>query len=316
MKSLSLLLPLLCSTSAHAKEVLHTFLRPVTGFINHVDSSELRFFDETGLSDTVKIPTQPGASFQIKPSTTYTILNKNLCTPNSQNPMSMGDLGGLILAYPYLVGVDRVCIIDETKKQIRLLATLTASPGDFFVSFAGAYSGRYHFVINGRDMNDPVGYLKRFSIDTNTHRVVDRIVLPLALPDYSGPMIFSKGDVFVTMWVGVDEGQNVTKISQAAIASLLPGELVENNSDYIKSTPMKSFTGQSQLLLLNDLEAFFFNGLDQNIGSYSVTRRTNSKSTEFIPTCTPVQGYKDLWISYCAKGKTLELRSTAELMVR
>ncbi len=323
MKFLALLLPLLCSTSAHAKEVLHTFLRPVTGFINHVDPSELRFFDESGLSDVLKIPSQPGETFRITQSTKYTVLDKtkknsegkdqDYCALKSQSPMNMGANSGMILAYPYLVGVDRVCIIDESRRQIRLLATLTASPNDYYVAFAGFEGGHYHFLINGRDMSQPTGYLKKFSINVKTDRITRPTTLPLSIPGYSGPMIYSQGEVYITTWIGIvkgpndeeqDMGQNIVKLNKT-MSALIP-------------TQMWGFKGQSQFLLFNELEAFFFNGLDTNIGSYSVTRLTNIKPFgEFIPTCTPVQSYGERqWISYCAEGKTLELRSTEELMVR
>jgi hypothetical protein len=320
MKKPTLLLALIAvswlPTAGHSKEVITTFRAPVSGFINHLKPTELRFFSEDGRSDILTLPSTKGGLFKISPGPTYTVINPDSCFPGSQNPMSMGDQGGLILAYPYLVGVDRVCGIDEERKEIRLLEKFSENPFDYFVAFAGVYLGKLHFAINGRDMRKDAGYLKTFNIDPKTNAVSQAIHLPFSVPDFSGPMISVNSNLFITSWIGQIEGQKISKVSHAMLAALERETELQPTGDVLKATPMKNFRGQSQLMLFNRYEVLFFNGLDSGIESYSITQITNKKSSEFVPACTPVQGFEDQWVVYCAAKKSLELRSTAELMVR
>ncbi len=273
---------------AFAAEIAR-FDHNVAGFENHAVPGSVLLISQDGQADWLN-----GTRIERKAS--YKVLDK-ICTPSTQDTSLMGAGGGMTLAYPFLVGVERACYIDEKTKSIRLLADFHASlpRNPYSLVYAGADEAAAYFLINGRPYPDgKEGYLELVTIDKQTLKVSVK-GLATAVPGYSGANFFDRDTIWITSWPG--------SIYKMAFSDL--HALVQRGGSapfpQIATEEFHGIDGMSLFMLGNDRAFLYYNG---EYESYTVNR-SNGVRTTVKPSCLPISGLQSQWLVLC-NGNTLE----------
>lgn len=276
------------SAFASTSQEVMRFNRSVAGFVDFSSPGRLLLISEDGQANWVE-------DLKIQKSLTYQITAPE-CVPRTQSTMVMGDGvsgQGLTLAYPFLVGVERVCYIDEAAQTIRLLANLRPElPRDTFLAVhAGSDAEASYFLINGRIYpKGTSGYLLLLTIDKRTLQTSLR-ELVTGVPGLSGAMFFSEDALWVTSWEGTND---IHKIPVQKLHDLIhSGE--KQVFGALASTEWSGIDGFSFFMLANEHSFFYHN---EGYESYLVNRQDGTRSME-LPLCPPIAGYGQGWLVLC-----------------
>lgn len=271
--------------SALAEEI-YGFDRAVVGLADQRSPGSALFISSDGRADWFQ-----GGKF--KRSQSYSVVHPE-CLPKSQSTSS----GGLTLAYPFLVGTSTACIIDESSRSIRLLASFGWRSNSFSATYAGEGPTTFNFLINGRPW-DTEGYLGLVTIDKTTLVVKSRELMS-DVPGYSGAMVFEGGNVWVTVWAG---DNLIYKISGAKL-----GELAQSGAKASFASVMTQahagIEGLSLFMLASEDSFFYYNG---EYESYLI-EKGSGRQKKIVQDCEPIVSYGKQWLVLCG-GLGLEARA-------
>lgn len=220
------------------------------------------------------------------------------CTPLSQNTLSMDAAGGMTLAYPFLVGVDRVCYFDESTKTLRLLGRFSDQlPNNSFSAvYAGSDQSSVHFLVNGRVFPQmKTGYLFLVSVHKKTLMISTREIVN-EVPGYSGGMFYENQNIWISTYPG-----RIFKIVTADLQSLISSG-AKTTFSQIAAETVKGFEGLNGYMLASHELFYFYNRDDQ---SYTVNRQTRERKVVSTP-CEPVAAQGARWLMLCS-ANSLEL---------
>jgi hypothetical protein len=286
---------------AHSEFAAASFFRfsaPTTGFVNYLqpEQNEIFFLSDRGASYWLR-------QGQLKASGQYQVAER--CRSLTQNTvaMSTGE-GGLTLAFPFLVGVDRVCRIDENNRRISLVAELSSRlpKNTFAASFAGRKDQLYYFLINGREFpTAQSGYVQLLTLSLTSEEVK---VQPLLndVPDFSGALLYDQDKIWINTFPGKIYQLSTAKIqrlidrSQSAafltVAQLETGTTAELNGYMLK--------GQNYFLFYNE-----------GYQSYLIHHATRTQ-TNIDLNCEPLLNFSpagsNQWFALCNRHE-LKLQS-------
>lgn len=291
MFSIAAILTLFASLSALGTELVRTNQKSVA-FRNYSSSSSIILLGQAGqlvmLNDLKAVK---GKVYKVDTS----------CNLKTQNTVMMStDEGGMTLAYPYFVGVGKVCMMDETTNSIRLVSNFkTSLPRNAFsVTYAGQDSTAVYFLLNGRPYPEgTVGYISALVINKADQKVSVRNLLT-DVPGFSAAMVYDGAQIWVTTWYQTND---IYKLSTAQLLDLIKTSGTAQFSSVTTKT-VGGFEGMSSFALKNDSGFLFFNdGFD----SFKINL-PNSAPAPIKPSCEPIAGEKTSWISLC-EGTRLEL---------
>lgn len=278
------LLSLFSAQIATANE-LFRFNREVVGFVDYKTKDDMLFISQNGQADWMTISTQATESVS------YHITNSN-CIPSSQNPMSMEGTtdsphAGMTFAYPFLVGLGWVCVIDDKNNSIDFVSEFSLPENFYSIVYAGEDQNSSYFLMNSKPTKG-TGYLHLVSINKKTFAVTTK-VFATNVPGYSGAMLYDSGDVWVSTWPA-----KIYKISR------------QNLMNTTQSGAQANFTQIAQLELNNGMEMSFFmlrnnNALlyfNEDYGSYTINFSSKKMFNVSLP-CLPVSGYGQEWLVLC-----------------
>lgn len=280
------------SINVLATEVVK-FNRIVTALTDYSTTDRVMLISQSGQVSWLK-------QLKIESERTYKMTNL-ACLPKSQNTVDMGGSAkGMTLAYPFLVGTNQVCYIDEANNSIRLLTLFDKKliADTFSVSYAGEDENSSYFLMNARQFPDAAeGYMLLVSIHKITLAVSVRKFIT-SVPGFSAAMLSNGATLWVTSWL---EKNDVYKISISQLIS----QIQKNNLVSFASLAVKSFggfEGTSSFMVKNDLGFMYFN---QGAESYVIEPQKSIKSI-FKLACEPIMGIKNQWLQLC-DGNRIEL---------
>lgn len=237
----------------------------------------------------------------LKPALSKTYAVEAACGLKTQNTVVMGEPeGGMTLAYPYFVGVGKVCWVDEATNSIRLISNFKSSlpRNSFSVSFAGQDANALYFLINGRPYPEgTAGYISALVINKVDKKVSVRSLLS-DVPGFSAAMIYDGAQIWVATWL---QKNDIYKISSAQLIALIQKGSTAKFSD-LAVKAAGGFEGMSSFALKNETSFLFYN---EGIDSFKLNA-LNSSVTPVQPSCEPIAGEKNAWLSLC-DGTRLEV---------
>lgn len=258
----------------------------MVGFVDNGAFDSVLFLSETGVAEWVK-------NFTVIRKAAYKITDPQ-CVPRSQSTMMMGASGrGMTLAYPFLVGVERVCYIDEQSGTIRMLANLRSQvrADSFSAVFAGVDNSAAYFLINGREFPDGEnGYVLLVTIDKASLQVQVRRLMN-DLPGLSGAMVRTRDSIWVTAW---DATNDIYKLSSVQVVSAIRRGPSASFLQLAKKVA-GGIEGLSLFMLANDSSFLYQN---DDYGNYVVDFTSGSART-VTPPCLAVAGAQDGWLVLC-----------------
>jgi len=269
--------------SAVSASELHHFDRNVVGFVDHTSEDSILMISEDGNADWIK-------DTNIIKKNTYNITHEN-CIPRSQSTMTMdAEQSGMTLAYPFLVGVGRVCKIDEETNSINLVTNFDIPTNSYSIVYAGEDTNTSYFLMNVRPWTTE-GYLLLVSIN-KTHSQVETRILMKNVPGLSGAMHFNKSDIWVTSWPG-----KIYKVSSQKVIDLIH---TGAQTDFLNIAELsfENIDGMSFFLLANNHSLLYYN---YEYESYMVNISKATQSNVSVP-CLPIKGYHDGWLVLCEQN--------------
>jgi hypothetical protein len=269
----------------------------VTGFADHSKQSSVLFISDTGsLFRLTDLKLFDLGNYQLDP----------FCNLRSQDSSAKGDAdSGMTLTYPYFVGLSKVCVIDETKKTIAVVADFKKSlPKDpFMVSFAGADDQFMYFVLNGRVYPEgESGYINLISVNKRNHSVSIRPLLT-DVPGFSGAMFYESGQLWVTVSVDEFMHNEIYRVDSSTLLQFVKNGKANRFHDLAQQSSGK-FYGITSFALKNDEEFLFYN--KDSISFRIKLDHSQSMAQPFQNPCEPISGYKNHWLLLCS-GNTITL---------
>ena len=292
---------------------LCTFILNVNSFaVLSANATELVRLDQKvnafinfGVNDSVFLISEKGNSFwlnSLKNSAGKTYNIDPACNISTQNTVAMdAGEGGMVLAYPYFVGIGKLCQIDELTNRIRLVSSFSNQlpQNPFSLSFAGSDDTSLYFILNGRPYpNGNAGYISALVVNKATSKVVVKNLLT-DVPGFSAAMIYDNDQLWITSWLNTND---IYKISSSKLLAMIKASAVSKFSD-IAAKAVGGFEGMSSFAFKNQTGFLFYNaGFD----SYSVSL-ANGNSTPATLSCEPIAPAKTQWLFLC-DGNRLEVR--------
>lgn len=278
----------LCASQV-ALASFYQFASPTTGYVNYLEPAlnEIFFLSQDGSAFWFR-------QSQLKAAEKFQVAER--CKSLTQNTvaMSTGE-GGLTLAYPFLVGVDRVCLIDENKKNVSLVTELShrLPQNVFAASFAGRKEQLYYFLINGREFpSAKSGYLQLLTINSVTLQFEIRELFH-DVPDFSGALLYDRENIWVTTYPG-----KIYKIPTAALHSLIDSA---RTMAFLSLALLESrTTADLNAYMLKGQNYFLF--YNENYPSYLV-HHSNKAQTPVELSCEPLLNFspagRNQWLTLC-----------------
>ncbi len=282
--SFSIVLTLFSTLSVSAAEVVRVSQKSFA-FKNNSSPRSVLLLSETGSAVWVN---------DLKPATGKTYKTDVACNLKTQNTVMMGDPeGGMTLAYPYFVGVGKVCFIDEAAGAIRLISNFKNSlpRNAFSASYAGQDATALYFLINGRPYPEgTAGYISALVISKADQKVSVRSLLS-DVPGFSAAMVYDGAQMWVTTWLQTND---IYKISSALLLDLIQkGRTAKFSEVAVKIAD--GFEGMSSFALKNESGFLFYN---EGFDSFKVNSNTGA-ATPLQTLCEPVSGEKNAWLGLC-----------------
>lgn len=286
LKSNILLAVMILSRFAFSAEILKTD-RDVTAFSNYASPGSILLLSSDGRANWVLDAKQTKVA-------SYKITDKD-CVPASQSTADMGDTPGMLLAYPFLVGMAQACVIDKKTNSIHSIAKFTDLPENAYsLTYAGDDSTTSYFIMNGKPWASD-GYLFLVSIDKTNFSVKLR-QFATAVPGSSGAMWRDSKSLWITSWPGeIYEIPNDRLL--AAIKS--GGKLVFSQ---LATRRFAGIDGMSLFMMGNDDSLLYYNTADYE--SYTVNRTSGARNI-IKPPCEPISGAQKDWLILC-NGRSLQ----------
>lgn len=276
---------ILIQINLSAKEIIQ-FNYPVVGYTNYAKINSLLFISDNGTATWFE-------NLKNISEKNYKISSSE-CLAKSQNTSQMDtEISGLTLAFPFMVGLDRACVIDETTQTIKLISNYRqALPKNAFsIAYLNEDSNFSYFLINGREFpNADYGYISILSINKKTFATsIDAFISDI--PGFSAAMLVDSKEFFITTW----EGQNeIYKMSVDSLTKLAQNKKIAKFNQLANKVTV-SFTGMSTFVIKNNTHFLFYNKDYENYLINSITGlRENFRSA-----CTPIAGYQNNWIVLC-----------------
>lgn len=291
--SLILLIAVAGAAGPAGAESLLQLDRAVTAFPDHAAEAATLLISEDGRADFL----ENGRRTRERK---FRVAHRD-CRPLSANTVSLDTAGGLTLAYPFLVGTDRICYLDESAGVLRLLARFGAGlpAGAFSAVYAGQNALETRFLINGREFPDArAGYIWLLTVNRrNLHVQLRELITDV--PDFSGGMLFEPGRI----WIGTYPGQ-LHRVLLADLDALIASGR-STPFARIAATGFSTGDGLNGFLLGNARYFLFDNGNVAGFESYLIEKK-NGFRTQVKPPCPPVAGRGDGWLLLCNRN-SLEL---------
>lgn len=277
---------------------LFRFDRKVVGFQNHAKQGSVLFVSDDGRADWF----QDG---KLERKTEYQVRDKK-CRMNSQDTSSMAEIGGMTLAYPFLVGLGRVCYLQESDHTVRLVWDFEARliEGSFSATYAGENQEYSYFLINGRNIkSEEDGYLSLIRIHKLEKLATWTPDFITGLFGFSGAMVPDSNSVWVTTALAPEGG-----IFQILFEKLHAQAKATHPDKFCSLTTDKIFqieNGRLSIFMLSNQTSFlYYNGTDYP--SFTVSKNTGKEQEKpFSNRCIPVSGLANQWLILC-DGTVLE----------
>ncbi len=328
-------------------EVIHEFKKSMVGFQNHTVAGETYFFSLNPWAETQEGTQAYWAIIfdgiherKVKSQINYEVLNP-LCTPKSQDTMSMSAAGGMTLAHPYLVGVGQVCYIDDQKHTIDLVSEIRSllPPQHFSVAFAGSDKKEYLFVVNSFPPNKKSGILSLIRINRENHSIGVLAEWITEVPGLSGAIHPSEAlapkalapEAFTSEALAASKGNDPVIWYTAALADrttrgniifkLHAQELLRRKTSRLRSVPFttEGLATQMSPAVKQPFSFFMISNEDHLLytndeyGAYLVDQKTmNSRNVVLPDGCLPIRGFKKQWLLLCEE-KILRLSNLESL---
>lgn len=284
--------------------ILFTTLSASAVEVARVSQKSVGFNNYTSPVSSVLLLSDAGQAlwlYDLKPAVTKTYTIDPACGLKTQNTVVMdGPEGGMTLAYPYFVGVGKVCLIDEATNSIRLLNNFRTSlpRSSFSVVYAGQDTNALYFLINGRPYPEgTAGYISVLVINKADQKVSIRNLLS-GVPGFSAAMIYDGAQIWVTTWL---QKNDIYKISSAQLMTLIQKGSTAQFSDVAVKTA-GGFEGMSSFALKNETGFLFYN---EGFDSFKVSS-LNPSTQPVNASCEPIAGAKAAWLGLC-DGTRLEV---------
>ena len=212
---------------------------------------------------------------------------------------------GLTLAYPFMVGLGRICMFENFDTKLSFVGTFDAPIDSFSAAFLAENNAEIFFAINSKPSStapeDNDGLLTVLRIEKNSRRFSLNSSV-VGIPGYSGAMTFDKtNQTFLLTEATGEFSNNLYSLDSLAIINAA----VENRTVEFASvaTPLQeNFEGLSFGLLSNTTTYLYLNSFGYD--SYSVEKNTGSRTVFESEECVPVLGLNTSWVAIC-KGTTL-----------
>lgn len=261
--------------------------RSVAVFADHAsEKRDLLLISENGQADFVN-------SERIVSSRRFRVTHPD-CKPLTQNTVSMDAPGGLTLAYPFLVGADRVCMLNERTGTLRLLANFAAGlpTGTFSAVYAGTADNHSLFLINGREFpNATTGYIYLLKINKSTLQVELQKIIQ-GVPGYSGGMFYDSQKIWINSYPG-----KLYRLLTEDLHTLIRSRRLADFSE-VAVESFRIGNGLSSYMLSNDTHFLYSN---DDYESYFIEKRTGFRYVT-QPPCPPVSGHGRQWLILCGKN--------------
>lgn len=214
----------------------------------------------------------------------------------------------VILAFPFLVGIQHVCRISEENKSISLVqeSSFVQPENAYSVMFLGERGNTTYFLLNGKREIEG-GYAMSLEVNAREGSVKLREFLT-GVPELSGGMWNHNPQFFIT--VAYMNGKN--DLYELDVKSLLEKVSSGRQEEFLSVAEKKisQFEGLSISLLVSAKEFLFYNwGLE----SYFLEPNTGNTSAMNLPLeCAPIAPWEEGWLVHCEhregrKGKRSKL---------